>query len=220
LNARPRRAAGGRRVAACVLVALPGFAFAAQVTVAVRDAQGAAIQDAVVWLDSSPARAGKSAAKPAEIGQVSREFDPFVTVVGTGTRVVFPNHDKVKHHVYSFSPAKSFEIQLYSGTPTEPIVFDKAGVVVIGCNIHDWMLAYVVVLDSPWFAKSDADGRAQLSKLPAGRYALHVWHPFQKADAGVQQIEFGAAQASRELSTQLELSPPQLKPRRPLGDTY
>jgi plastocyanin len=220
LNARPRRAAGGRRVAACVLVALPGFAFAAQVTVAVRDAQGAAIQDAVVWLDSSPARAGKSAAKPAEIGQVSREFDPFVTVVGTGTRVVFPNHDKVKHHVYSFSPAKSFEIQLYSGTPTEPIVFDKAGVVVIGCNIHDWMLAYVVVLDSPWFAKSTANGRAQLANLPAGRYTLHLWHPYQKAAVAAREIELVNAQASSELSAQLELAPPPLKPRRAAGDSY
>lgn len=219
MNLLPRLALRGSVIAALACLALSARAEAAQLNVTVRDAQGAPVKDAVVWLESA-AGAGKNTAKPAAVGQIDQEFDPFVTVVSTGARVLFPNRDKVKHHVYSFSPAKSFEIQLYSGTPSEPIVFDKAGVVVIGCNIHDWMLAYVVVLDSPWFAKSDADGRAQLSKLPAGRYALHVWHPFQKADAGVQQIEFGAAQASRELSTQLELSPPQLKPRRPLGDTY
>jgi len=188
--------------------------------VSVRDPQGAAVKDAVVWLDGGPAHATKNAPKPAEIGQVSREFDPFVTVVGTGTRVVFPNHDKVKHHVYSFSPAKSFEIQLYSGTPTEPIVFDKAGVVVIGCNIHDWMLAYVVVLDSPWFAKSALDGRALIAKLPAGRYTLHVWHPYQRAEVATREIELANTRSSSELNTQLELAPPPLKPRRPAGDTY
>ena len=207
------------RTAACALAVAPGLAAAAQVTVTVRDAQGAALKDAVVWLEA-PAHTAKGTAKPAEIGQVNREFDPFVTVVTTGTRVVFPNHDKVKHHVYSFSPAKSFEIQLYSGTPTEPIVFDKAGVVVIGCNIHDWMLAYVVVLDSPWFAKSAASGTAQLANLPAGRYTLHVWHPYQKADAATQEIELGSAQTSRVLSASLALAPPPLKPRRPAGDNY
>ena len=203
----------------CLLAALSAVADAAQVTFTVRDAQGAALKDAVVWLDG-PTHTGKSTAKPAELGQADREFDPFVTVVATGTRVLFPNHDKVKHHVYSFSPAKSFEIQLYSGTPTEPVVFDKAGVVVIGCNIHDWMLAYVVVLDSPWFAKSTASGKAQLANLPAGRYTLHVWHPYQKAELATQQIEFGTAQASRESSAQLDLAPPPLKPRRPAGDNY
>ena len=205
--------------AALLLAAISRPAAAAQLTVAVTNPQGNAIRDAVVWLESA-ASAPKSAPKPAEIRQADQEFDPFVTVVGTGARVLFPNRDKVKHHVYSFSKALSFEIQLYSGTPSEPIVFDKAGVVVIGCNIHDWMLAYVVVLDSPWFAKSAADGRAQLANLPAGRYTLHVWHPYQKADAATQQIELGNAQASRELSAQLELAPPPLKPRRPSSETY
>ncbi len=205
--------------AALLLAAISGPASAAQLTVAVTNPQGAAVRDAVVWLESA-AGVPKSAPKPAEIRQADQEFDPFVTVVGTGARVLFPNRDKVKHHVYSFSKALSFEIQLYSGTPSEPIVFDKAGVVVIGCNIHDWMLAYVVVLDSPWFAKSAADGRAQLANLPAGRYTLHVWHPYQKADVATQQIELGSAQASRELSAQLELAPPPLKPRRPSGENY
>jgi len=205
--------------AAALFAAISSSATAAQLTVTVRSPQGASVRDAVVWLESAAA-APKNAPKPAEIRQADQEFDPFVTVVGTGARVLFPNRDKVKHHVYSFSKALSFEIQLYSGTPSEPIVFDKAGVVVIGCNIHDWMLAYVVVLDSPWFAKSAADGRARLANLPAGRYTLHVWHPYQKADVATQQIELGSAQASRELSAQLELAPPPLKPRRPSGETY
>ena len=220
MNPSLGRATRRQPIVAVLLATLSTFAAAAQVTVTVRDAQGAAVKDAVVWLDPSASRAGKSSATPAEIGQVNREFDPFVTVVATGTRVVFPNHDKVKHHVYSFSTAKSFEIQLYSGTPTEPIVFDKAGVVVIGCNIHDWMLAYVVVLDSPWFAKSAANGSARLVNLPAGRYTLHVWHPYQKVDVATQEFELGSVQASRELSAQLVLAPPPIKPRRPAGDSY
>lgn len=208
-----------RRSVAVLLAVLSGAAVAAQLSVSVRDPRGAPVKDAVVWLEGLP-RAGRSVAKPAEIGQADREFDPFVTVIAAGTRVLFPNHDKVKHHVYSFSPAKSFEIQLYSGTPTEPIVFDKAGVVVIGCNIHDWMLAYVVVLDSPWFAKSTAGGTALLANLPAGRYTLHVWHPYQKVDLATREIELGHAQTSRELNAQLELAPPPVKPRRPAGDHY
>ncbi|MEP7101870.1 MAG: hypothetical protein ABI781_15275, partial [Burkholderiales bacterium] len=138
----------------------------------------------------------------------------------TGSRVLFPNRDKVKHHVYSFSAAKSFEIQLYSGLPAEPVTFDKAGVVVIGCNIHDWMMAYVAVVDSPWFAKSAADGRGELANLPAGRHVLHVWHPYQTAQLAPQNIELASANARRELKLVLDIVTPPRKPRPVGGDTY
>ena len=104
------------------------------------------------------------------------EFDPLVTVVLVGTRVTFPNRDKVQHHVYSQSAAKRFDIPLYRGETKEPVLFDKPGVVTLGCNIHDWMAAYVVVLATPHFAKSGADGLVPLAALPAGRYRLDVWH--------------------------------------------
>ncbi|MEP7298902.1 MAG: methylamine utilization protein [Burkholderiales bacterium] len=192
---------------------------AATVTVNLHLPGGAPVEDAVVWLEGAPG-ADKLSGRPVEIQQIDQEFTPFVTVVATGTRVLFPNRDKVKHHVYSFSPAKSFEIQLYSGTPTEPVVFDKAGVVAMGCNIHDWMLAYVVVVDSPWFAKSAGDGRAQLTGLPPGHYTLHIWHPFQKSDRTIEAIDLASTRALRETQVTLDLAPSPKKARRPLGETY
>jgi hypothetical protein len=91
--------------------------------------------------------------------------------------VTFPNHDDVRHQVYSFSPAKRFELPLYAGVPAQPVVFDKPGVVVLGCNIHDWMVGYVYVSESPFFAKTGKDGKAVLAELPARAYVLRVWHP-------------------------------------------
>ncbi|MEO8060774.1 MAG: methylamine utilization protein [Burkholderiales bacterium] len=179
--------------------------------------RGAAVSDAVVWLDGNGAKPNLS---PVEIGQRDREFEPMVTVVSTGTRVLFPNRDKVKHHVYSFSAAKTFAIQLYSGTPAEPIVFDKPGVVVIGCNIHDWMLAYVAVVDSPWFAKTAANGHTEIANLPAGRYTVNVWHPYQKLQLETKIVELETIQSRREMKFTLDIAPPAPKQRQPVGDTY
>jgi hypothetical protein len=91
--------------------------------------------------------------------------------------VSFPNRDDIRHQVYSFSPAKRFELRLYKGTPSEPVLFDKPGLVVLGCNIHDWMVGYIYVTDDPWFAVSDATGTLHLDALPAGRYQVTLWHP-------------------------------------------
>jgi len=93
-----------------------------------------------------------------------------------GTAVNFPNRDRMQHHVYSFSPARKFEIKLYYGKPSEPIVFDQPGVVVLGCNIHDQMVAWVVVVDTPLWARSNAGGHARIDGVPAGSYQLNVWH--------------------------------------------
>jgi hypothetical protein len=97
--------------------------------------------------------------------------------VFVGSTVAFPNRDSVRHHVYSFSPAKRFELPLYAGVPAQPVLFDKPGVVVLGCNIHDWMIGYIYVSESPWFAKTGADGKALLADLPARAYTVRVWHP-------------------------------------------
>ena len=165
-------------VAALSTAALP--ATAATVEATVRDAAGAALEDAVVWL------VPRSGAAPprkrgAEIAQKDRQFIPRVTVVQVGTAVDFPNRDPIRHHVYSFSPPKPFEIKLYVGTPAEPVVFDKPGEVVLGCNIHDHMLAYVYVVESPWFGKTSEEGRARVANVPPGEYELRVWHPGQAA---------------------------------------
>ncbi len=151
---------------------------AGTVTVVTRDASGNPVGDAVAYL--SPVGAPVQVHppdQPVAIVQKGQEFIPYVTAVVVGTRVVFPNEDTVQHHVYSVSPAKRFEIPLYIGDAKETIVFDREGVVTLGCNIHDWMVAYVVVLSTPYFAKTGADGTAEVSGLGKGSYRLEVWHP-------------------------------------------
>lgn len=149
---------------------------AAAVEVRVTDAAGRPLPQAVVFLESREARAAVKPAAGVEIEQVARQFAPQVSVVTVGTAVSFPNRDTVRHHVYSFSPTKKFEIKLYVGTPAAPVVFDQPGIAVLGCNIHDQMAAWVVVLDTPYFARTGADGRATLPAAPAGSYRLRAWH--------------------------------------------
>ncbi len=105
-------------------------------------------------------------------------------VVQTGSRVRFPNDDDVNHHVYSFSSPKSFELQLYKGSPHAPLDFGRPGLVVLGCNIHDDMLGYILVVDTPWFAKTGADGVARVEDLPdAEPLSVRAWTPRLKPDA-------------------------------------
>jgi plastocyanin len=151
--------------------------FAAQVL----DQDGKPIANAVISLipdgkASGPATAAKS--EPEKIiDQRNETFVPLVTVLPRMGRVVFANNDKTKHQVYSFSPIKQFEITLAQGEKSPPLVFDKAGVATIGCNIHDHMIAYVVVTDTPWTALTGPDGRAQIADAPPGDYELQLWHP-------------------------------------------
>jgi plastocyanin len=139
------------------------------------DAQGQPLAGAVLTL-RGPLGA-EAEPVTALMDQQAKQFVPNVLVVRSGTEVAFPNSDNIRHHVYSFSPAKKFELRLYQGTPSEPVLFDKPGAVVLGCNIHDWMIGYVYVTDDPWFAVSDAQGRVQLDSLPQGNYRVSLWHP-------------------------------------------
>lgn len=127
-------------------------------------------------------RSTKTSSAKAEMGQRERQFQPLLLIVQTGTAVSFPNFDVVRHHVYSFSPIKVIDLKLYTGTPTEPIVFDKPGVAALGCNIHDQMSAHIVVVDTPIFAITDAAGVARFD-LPAGEHRLKAWHASLKAPA-------------------------------------
>lgn len=152
------------------------LAQAASVRVQVVDQTGAPVPDAVVY--AMPATGKPPATKPAGaiIDQVKRRFVPLVSVVQTGASVTFPNRDNIEHDVYSFSPAKRFELNLYHGIPANPVVFDKPGLVVMGCNIHDEMVSYLLIVDTPWFAKTDAKGVAVIDNLPADALKLTAWH--------------------------------------------
>ena len=171
------------------------------------DAQGQPLADALITL-RGPLGAG-AAEPPAVMDQVARQFQPRVLAVHTGSAVSFPNSDTIRHHVYSFSPAKRFELRLYQGTPSEPVIFDKPGVVVLGCNIHDWMVGYVYVTDDPWFAVADEQGRVTFDGLPAGRYAVSLWHP-QVPDMLPQaagEVQIGAADLQQRFTLGLRSAP-------------
>jgi len=179
-------------------------AAAATVDVRVTDPSGKPIVGAVVFLESPEA---KQAAKPLagiEIAQVSKAFAPTVTAVTPGTAVAFPNRDTVRHHVYSFSPTKKFEIKLYVGTPANPVVFDRPGIAVLGCNIHDQMVAWVVIVETPWFGRTGADGRWTAQNVPQGNYRLRTWHADLPVGAPAAdqpfRVEATGAHASVKLS--------------------
>jgi plastocyanin len=180
----------------------PELAGAAALEVRVHDGQGKPLAGAVVFLDSPEARSASRPVAGTEIAQVGRQFNPAVTVVPVGSAVSFPNRDTVRHHVYSFSPVKKFEIKLYVGTPESPVVFDKPGIAVLGCNIHDRMVAWVVIVETPYVGQTGADGRVTLPQVPAGTYRLRAWHPSQPvgAPAGEQPLAMGAG-AQQVLAT-------------------
>lgn len=165
-----------------------GSVRAGNVVVSVTDPAGKPLPQAVVLIEPV---SGKLPAPPmatVQVIQTKRQFVPRVSVVTVGTPVAFPNQDTVRHHVYSFSPTKNFELKLYSGVPAQPVVFDKAGIAVLGCNIHDQMAAWIVVVDTPYHAVTGADGIARIPAVAAGNYQLRVWHPgLQGASDGVSQ---------------------------------
>jgi plastocyanin len=159
-------------------LALTGSADAAPLTVSVTDGSGKPLAQAVVYVLVRGTKAQAEPGTGAQIGQRDRQFTPQVNVVQTGTAVSFPNFDTVRHHVYSFSPIQKFELKLYAGTPAAPVLFDKPGTAVLGCNIHDRMSAWVHVVDTPLFTKTDASGKATL-EVPAGDHRLRAWHYLQ-----------------------------------------
>jgi plastocyanin len=159
----------------CLLAWSAAGASGPAVQVQVQDTAGKALPDTVVYVEPEGGPAAGKAPATAEIEQKGLKFLPLVSVVQTGSKVFFPNNDKVRHHIYSFSPAHKFDQKLYSGQSAAPQVFDKAGTVVLGCNIHDKMLAYVKVVDTPYFAKTDGAGAVRI-ELPAGKYVVKAWH--------------------------------------------
>lgn len=167
---------GLRQLAAALLLsALAPAVAAATLEVEVLDRDGKPLPEAVVFLESAAARSASRPMAGVEIEQAAKRFTQAVTVVTVGTAVSFPNRDTVRHHVYSFSPAKHFELKLYIGTPAHPVVFDKPGIAVLGCNIHDTMAAWVVIVETPHHGLTSTDGRLRLSDVPPGSYRLRAW---------------------------------------------
>ena len=186
-------------------LSLAGAAQAADLTVVVKDGNGRPVTDAVVIADAP----GRGAPPPARftINQRNMAFVPYVLVIPVGSTVEFGNLDPFRHHVYSFSPAKKFELKLFGEGETRPVRFDKAGLVAIGCNIHDSMQAFIQVVDTPFARKTDQAGRVTLRGLPADVRRVRVWHPLLRAPGNQMVLTIDA---SRDATV-----PVSLKLRRP-----
>lgn len=180
-------------------------AHAAALTVQVLDAGGQAVADAVVYAEAATGHTPSRPNKIVEIEQKGRKFMPLVTVVQAGTSIAFPNNDTVRHHVYSFSPAKVFDLKLYTGQPENPVTFDKPGTVVIGCNIHDQMVAYIHVVSTPHFARTDANGKARIEGLAAGKYQLKAWHFGLPASAPISEQPLAMTASDSAASFKLDM---------------
>jgi plastocyanin len=162
---------------------------AAELTISVLDPSGHGVAGVVLVAEPEAAVAGKHPARTTIMDQQNMQFVPNIVVVQTGGGVEFPNSDQIEHQVYSFSAAKTFQLSLYAGHKYPPVIFDRPGLVVVGCNIHDHMIGYIYVTDSPYFGRSNDSGQLSLHDLPAGNYRLTAWHPrMQEPDSSSLQM--------------------------------
>lgn len=210
INARKRFRLAARLLASLwllILVVSPPRAAAADLRISVLDNAGHAVGGVVLIAQGTPASVEKHAAHTETMDQRHMQFVPNVLVIQTGTGVEFPNSDQIQHQVYSFSPTKSFQLSLYAGHKYPPIIFDRPGLVTVGCNIHDSMIGYIYVTDSPFFGRSNSEGQLLLHGLPAGQYVLTAWHPLMQEPDGnavTQQLAVGPdAQAAATATVHL-----------------
>lgn len=204
------RAALGFAAALC----LPLSTLAASLALTLTDQDGAAIDDAVIYITTIDGARQPATPKTVEVGQADRMFVPHVRATTVGSLVNFPNSDHMQHHVYSFSEAKTFELPLYSGVPAEPTLFDKAGLVTLGCNIHDDMIGYILVLDTPWYSEVRG-GSGRIDGLPGGELAVEIWHPRLANQTALQRTLTVGVDETATLAEQVELRPERTVRRAP-----
>ncbi|GAB3680485.1 methylamine utilization protein [Salinisphaera aquimarina] len=194
--------------ASLLLTATPAGAVDVDVTITGPDGQP--LEYAAVMARWPGATKPQANLIPAVMDQRNLTFVPHMLVVPQGSQVVFPNQDKTRHHVYSFSKTKTFDIKLYIGRPQRPITFDTPGVVTVGCNIHDQMQAFIVVSDDPRWAITDANGHARLAALPDSTVTLSIWHPWMiSEDARVTRV---LEPGTRQARITLDVDPPPTPP--------
>ncbi len=196
----------------CAALLVAGPATAADLVVSVRGDDGTVLQDAVVVAKPASGAASPGPVRfswPLTMTQQNIAFNPYVLIVPVGSEVGFPNKDKVRHHVYSFSAAKRFELKLYGEQQERTVVFDKAGIVPLGCNIHDQMIGFIYVTDSPYTAKTNAAGDAVIRGLPGGPASMTVWHPDMKARAPLAKPVAGPRE-----TVVLDLRPPSARRKK------
>ena len=187
---------------------MPALASAAPLSVRVVDPSGKPVRDAVVTFTPAGAAARPPrAAGRYVVAQRNLQFQPYVSIIPVGADVSFPNFDPTKHHVYSFSPAKRFELKLFARDQSRTVRFDKPGVVALGCNIHDQMSAFIIVTDSAWTARTNAQGMAVFGDAPAAPGRLTIWHANLRAPGGSLQQTIGANQRALKVAVRLRPAP-------------
>ncbi|TLY61553.1 MAG: methylamine utilization protein [Gammaproteobacteria bacterium] len=234
LSARPHHTVGARRrvgnsvplgLRLAGLVAALGQAgalFAATIAITVQEPGGHPLAGTVITVHPLGSQSQPAPAVHAVMDQVSRAFEPDLLVIPVGSTVAFPNSDSVSHQIYSFSPTKRFQLPLYRGTPYPPVRFDQAGVVTLGCNIHDDMVAFLLVTDAPFYGRTDATG-SWSAEIPRGRYRVSVWHPRLRDEAADLQRELTIGETDRATLTlrlAKSLQPAPLEGRPHSWDSY
>jgi plastocyanin len=197
---------------AALVVAIAPNAIARTVTGQVLGQDGKPIANAVVFVQEPATLQPATASSPAIMDQFNKTFVPQMLPVPVGTQVRFPNRDQIRHHVYSFSRPKRFELPLYKGEDAPPVLFDKPGVVKIGCNIHDWMSAIILVLPNDRFAVTKEDGTFSLPGLDSGSYTITAWHAQSrdKTEDVAQRVAIDAEDP--QLTFKLSLAPARTRP--------
>jgi len=189
----------------CLLVT--GVASAGVLQTTVTDAVGVRLEHAVVSLHTDTPLLAKPGTQRV-MDQKNRQFSPTVLPIQQGTAVSFPNTDDVRHHVYSFSRPNQFEIKLYHGEPSQPVLFDEPGIVALGCNIHDGMIGYLLVVDTPWYGKTEPNGETRIADVPAGTYTMQVWHPDMQLNYLRRQVNIGENGARLAVKLNTQSTPP------------
>jgi plastocyanin len=202
-----------------VFLLLSASLSASEVTITIEDKKQRLVHDTVVELIGISPKA--TVEDDIEITQVDKEFSPEVSVFPRGTSVLFTNKDPFQHHVYSVSKGNQFDLPLYKGTPSEHIQFDSPGIVKLGCNIHDWMLAFAYVSQSEYLVVTDAGGKARFSDIPEGEYELRIWNPRLKNNKKFisQPLSVGQNLSIEQIVT-LSLRKKVRKPRRNENSNY